>query len=94
MAQNILTTRNVVGVAYKLDEILTPDQQAEVLTDIYQRLAVREFTFDSQAAIDDAILNGIIVKGQFVILNDKESKLAPSTIIVAKYIGKNIGPKL
>jgi len=87
---NILTTRNVVGVAYKIDEILTPDQQAEVLTDIYSRLAVREFTFDSQEAIDDAILNGVIVKGQFVILLDKFSIDTPYKVVVAKFIGKQI----
>jgi hypothetical protein len=87
---NILTTRNVVGVTYKIDEILTPDQQAEVLTDIYSRLAVREFTFDSQEAIDDAILNGVIVKGQFVILLDKFSIDTPYKVVVAKFIGKQI----
>lgn len=83
---NILTTRNVVGVSYKLDEILTPDQQAEVLTDIYQRLAVKEFTFESQATVNAAIKRGTIVEGQFVLLVNKESKLSPSTVIVAKYI--------
>lgn len=85
---NILTTRNVVGVAYKLDEILTPDQQAEVLTDIIQRLAVKQFTFFSYSEINTALNNGQVVEGQFVQLID--NPLGIPAIVVAKY--RNVAP--
>jgi hypothetical protein len=85
MAQKILTTRNVTGVTYKIDEILTAYQQAEVLTDILQRLAVEEFTFGSYAEINSALQDGTIVEGQFVIYINKLQLDPIPVVVVAKY---------
>jgi len=86
--KKILTTRNVVGTSYRLDEILTEDQQAEVLTDIYNRLVVTK-PFKNYAEINDALDANKIIEGQFVLLLNDPGRLAPGNqvktlVVVAK----------
>jgi len=83
MAHKILTTRNVTGVTYRIDEILTADQQAEVLSDIIHRLFLNGIgAFKSYEAINFALTQGTIVEGQFVLYSTDGLEFS---VVVAKY---------
>lgn len=82
----VLNIQNLSLVSRKLgDALLTDDQQAEVLTGIYNRLFQKPYL--NYADINKALDAGLIIKGQFVPMTTivDINELEAIVIVVAKY---------